>query len=317
MQDAELGRSGNLEDQEGKNNNLNNTIAASGESTGYPARPTLSRSVSSEMAAYLGSSIHRWSKSEPADVSSNFPTTSVELNSLITSASISNLQAVSAETRAECGSYATSEAEEGDDASSCSSSSTSDDIIIMKEGQLLGPAISTTTPPQSDRIAAHQRRMSEDSTATPVEGNALLALSALGGTISPASGGTSVSQKSIIRKQSAVMVVSTDDGFVPAAEGEATNQGVHRKLSNVCDGHHVRLAKLQSQMGDLKEPPADLLCLMARRVFAQQGPNAVSARVGSDGRLSQLIDHTSVSTIDTIEVASAKLAPIRTRLSSI
>jgi len=88
---------------------------------------------------------------------------------------------------------------------------------------------------------------------------------------------------SIIRKHSAVMIIP--------AEAEVTlPTTVQRKISDVCDGHHVRLAKLKAQMGNMAVPPSDLLSLMARKVFSQQGhPGGLGGRVRSDGMLSDLI----------------------------
>jgi hypothetical protein len=78
--------------------------------------------------------------------------------------------------------------------------------------------------------------------------------------------------------------------IIPAESEVALPTTVQQKISNVCDGHHVRLAKLKAQMGNMAGPPPDLLSLMARKVFSQQGqPGGLGGRVRSDGMLSDLI----------------------------
>ncbi|KAK9823114.1 hypothetical protein WJX72_000396 [[Myrmecia] bisecta] len=81
---------------------------------------------------------------------------------------------------------------------------------------------------------------------------------------------------------------STSDrfDFHASPEPRYTAETLQRSLADLCATHHVSLAKLREQMGNMAEPAETVLQLSARRVFAQR--YMLRSRLDSTGAISDL-----------------------------
>ncbi|KAL4533992.1 hypothetical protein Ndes2526B_g07125 [Nannochloris sp. 'desiccata'] len=86
---------------------------------------------------------------------------------------------------------------------------------------------------------------------------------------------------------------SSDPSVTSSMMSSRGSRSMRRRLSDVYEGHHIPLQKLRKQMGNPEDPPGDLLSLMARRVFSQQG---IMSRVNSEGLISILDAQSSFNT---------------------
>lgn len=127
---------------------------------------------------------------------------------------------------------------------------------------------------------------------------------------------------------------SSDLSVTSSIMGSRGGRNIRRRLSEVYEGHHIPLQKIRKQMGNpegkqkqlkgrkraklkflmctfpdlyffiFTDPPGDLLSLMARRVFSQQG---IMSRVNSEGRISILDANSSFNTPSNQDIHNSRV----------